>query len=198
MSSTGSHDGKAAALNVSLFGNVLKLSFQETDQYAGLVACEPLGKVMRDFSVLLTARVLSTERPGGKKAQKSVQSPATKLPVRVILHGLMAEKDAVGSFLSDHDLFFQHPFPSELDSSVPYFNPHYLLRPGSQMPDIGRLSLRGSTDEIPEEVLDDVSKARLMRVFNSAYDPEGSIEAKPSPRLKTTLERWRTVAPSYY
>ena len=200
VSSTESLNEKATALTVTLFGNVLKLSVQVTGKYACLITSEPLGRLVRDFSVSLTARILPAERQPEKKSKRIEKRPNKKfdslgveVPVRVLVHGLMAQKDAVARFLSDHDLFFQHPFPDELDASVSYFNPHYLLRPGAEMPDLGRLSLlSGSTDRTPAEVLSDVAKAQLMRVFDLAYDPGESITAKPSPRLKTTLQRyWR-------
>ena len=205
VSSRKSRNEKATALTVALLGNVLKLSFQDTGKYAGLITSEPLGRLVRDFSVSLTARILPAERQPEKRSKeiekkskksekwlkKSADSLGVEVPVRVLVHGLMAEKDVVARFLSDHDLFFQHPFQGELDGSVPYFNPHYLLRPGAEMPDLGRLSLLcSSTDRTPAEVLGDVAKAQLMRVFDLAYDPGDSINAKPSRRLKTTLQRY--------
>jgi len=190
VSSAKSQDDRAATANISLFGDVLKLSFRDTGKYGGLVASEPLAKVMRDFSVLLTASVLPPKNPAGKKPKDDLQHPEANVLVRVLVYGLISEKDAVGCFLSDHDLFFQHPLPSELDNSVPYLNPHYLLPPGSQMPDLERLSLCDSKNSTPVEVLGDVAKARLMRVFDIAYDPELTIEAKPSQRLRSTLKRY--------
>ncbi|KAH6635023.1 SNF2 family N-terminal domain-containing protein [Chaetomium sp. MPI-SDFR-AT-0129] len=204
VSSMESRNEKMTALTVALLGNALKLSFQGTGKYAGLITSEPLGQLVRDFSVSLTARIHPAERQPGKKSKKvenknrsktNVDSLGVEVPVRVVVHGLMTEKDVVARFLSDHDLFFQHPFQGELDGSVPYFNPHYLLRPGAEMPDLGRLSLLcGSTNRTPAKVLDDVSKARLMRVFDLAYDPGESMTAKPSPRLKTTLKRHQLSA----
>ncbi len=189
---------------MALLGSVLKMSSQDTRKYAGLITSEPLGQLVRDFSVSLTARILPAERGQPRKKSKEMEKQSKQnadplrmeIPVRVLVHGLMAEKDVVASFLSDHDLFLQHPFPGELDGSVRYFNPHYLLRPGAEMPDLGRLSLLcGSADRTPAEVLDDVAKARLMRVFDLSYDPGESIEAKPSPRLKTALQRYRHHPP---
>ena len=192
VSSSESRNKKATALTVALLGNVLKLSFQDTGKYAGLITSEPLGRLVSDFSVALTARILPTERQSEKRSKKNADSLKVEVPVRVLVHGLMAQKDAVARFLSDHDLFFQHPFQDELHSSVPYFNPHYLLRPGAEMPDLSRLSLLcGFTNRTPAEVLSDVAKAQLMRVFDLAYDPGESITAKPSPRLRTTLQRYR-------
>ena len=191
ISSTESRNDKEAAVAVSLLGNVLKLSYQDTRKYAGLITSEPFAEIMRNFSVLLTARMLPADRQAKKVLTERFKRSEAEVPVRLLICGLMAEKDALGSLLSDHGLFFQHPFQGELDGSVPYINPHYLLRPGSRMPDLDRLSLSGSTDAAPAEVLDDVAKARLMRVFYLAYDLEASIEARPSPRLKSTLKRYR-------
>ncbi|KAM7210964.1 SNF2 family N-terminal domain containing protein [Rhypophila decipiens] len=56
------------------------------------------------------------------------------------------------------------------------------------MPDLASLSLSASSDVSPADVLDDVSKARLMRVFDLASDHTAVVEVKPSPRLKTTLK----------
>jgi hypothetical protein len=181
-------DGEVAA-TVSLLGHALKLAFRDSGKYAGLVTCESLARVVREFSVSLTARVLPPKHHAGKKPKNSFQPEEEAVSVRILICGLRSEMDAVGDILSDDDLFFQHPFPSELERSVPYNNPHYLLPPGAEMPDLEQLSLSDPESTRPVEVLGDVAKARLMRVFDLPYDPGVAIDTKPSARLKSTLKR---------
>lgn len=185
---------------MSPHGGILKLSFKSSGNYAGIVNSEPLARLLRDFSIQTAAKFQfpdkNSKRPTAKKdvTRFKPADSSLQLRVRLVICGLMSEKDAVSELMSDNDLFFQHPLPIEL-SSLPYSNPHFLVRPGSQMPDLAQLSVTaGSSDVLPAETIDDVSKARLMRVFDLASDPMGFIDVKPSPRLKSPLKRCVTHA----
>ena len=93
----------------------------------------------------------------------------------------------MGNLLSDAGSFLQQPSASECDTTVEYFNPHYLTRPGARMPtlndSVGVLEEAGMT-----EILDEVNKNQLMQIFDHAdandYLPSQII---PSPRLRSTL-----------
>lgn len=128
---------------------------------------------------------------------KKLKGAGFKLPeersVRIVIYGLVAEKKEVGAVLSDAGLYFQHPLPTEYDGKLPYINPHYLLRPGSQMPSLEGLSISGPEGSKVVDLLDDVSKGRLMRIFDMAQGPESPLQITPSPRLKSTLKRYVTA-----
>ncbi|KAM7189881.1 SNF2 family N-terminal domain containing protein [Rhypophila sp. PSN 637] len=195
-------EDRDTALVVSPCGSILKLSFKNTGKYAGIINSEPLARLLQAFSVQITATMQRPAKPaakphaGSRKAEtRSANSRSnSERPVRLVVCGLTAEKDAVRDLMSENELFFQHPLPVEVTSLVSglrYFNPHLLVRPGSQMPDLASLSLSASSDVSPADVLDDVSKARLMRVFDMGSDPTATVEVKPSPRLKTALKSYR-------
>ncbi|KAK4215195.1 hypothetical protein QBC37DRAFT_282203 [Rhypophila decipiens] len=191
------------SLVVSPCGSILKLSFKNTGKYAGIINSEPLARLLLGFPVQITATMHRPIKPAAKPGSRKVETKSamsksnSERPVRLVVCGLMAEKDAVRDLMSENELFFQHPLPVEVTSSIlglRYFNPHLLVRPGSQMPDLASLSLTASSDVSPADVLDDVSKARLMRVFDLASDPTAAVEVKPSPRLKPALKRHQLSA----
>ncbi|KAK4198874.1 SNF2 family N-terminal domain-containing protein [Triangularia verruculosa] len=182
-------------LDVSLFGSALKLTLTTTGKYVGLVKCQGLVKALSKFSVTLKARMIKLGA-SDRKDKRGTAMPwsPTDTPLRITVCGLKIESEDLGNMLSDHSLFFQHPFPTEVDPSLLYYNPHYLLRPGTTMPDVAQLTLSGPDEPQVIERLDDVSKARVMRIFDLTYDPSASIEVKPSPRLKATLKKHQLVA----
>jgi hypothetical protein len=174
VSSVEVQDHEEAAVTVSLLGNVLKLSFRDSGKFAGLVTCEPLAKVMREPSVSLMGNMLPPDQKARKKLKDSFQREEATVSLRILVYGLRATMDAVSTILPDHDLFFQHPFPSEQDKSVPYHNPHYLLPPGAQMPELDQSSLSKSENERPTEVLGEAQRTSKV---------DGEIEEVMRPPL---------------
>lgn len=90
-------------------------------------------------------------------------------------------------------MFLQHPFANEVLPGAEYDNPHYLLRPGAEMPKIEDLSL-GSDDEVSGQIEseNDTGGNLAMRVFEAVEADGGEIvvpDAQQSPRLRTTLLR---------
>lgn len=102
----------------------------------------------------------------------------------------MEDASEIGTILSDVGLYLQHPSPAECDLQMKYHNPHYLVGPGSEMPKLEELSLR--SDAKDQEIrcpLDETSKARILRVFDTAYDAISEpLAVAPSERLATTLK----------
>ena len=103
----------------------------------------------------------------------------------------MADQNGVGNTLGDSGLYLQHPSAVEYDRLVPYHNPHYLLRPGSQMPELDALSLGDSGEATKQTLLQESAKGRFMRLFDETGDSgvhSGKVEVEPSPRLRSTLK----------
>jgi len=197
ISSARKQDGDDHVFTVSPYGDILKLSYKNTRKYAGIINSEPLAKLIRDFSIYIKAYIHPpskvASKSGPKQSSSNLSNPNGEVSVRLLVYGLISEKHDAGNLMSDNDLFFQHPLATEVSgemSSIPYFNPHFLIRPGSQMPDLAQLSLSGSSDTPPAEILDDVSKARLMAVFDLANGSKTWIDVKPSPRLKSSLKMY--------
>lgn len=53
----------------------------------------------------------------------------------------MKDTAKIGVILSDDGLYLQHPSPAQYGLELEYHNPHYLVRPGSEMPKLEELSL---------------------------------------------------------
>ena len=172
-------------------GGILRLSIQDTGEHVGLVDSKSLSEVMSRFSVKLAAFI-----PPAKQVKRNmgVSFPTEISTIRVVVFGLAGEGGDVGRILSDDGLFFQHPSHTEYDGAVPYRNPHYLLRPGSKMPPLDQLAISDPGTTGPAEVLNDVSKGRLMRLFDLAGAPGAPGNVRASLRLKSPLKRFGIVS----
>ena len=93
----------------------------------------------------------------------------------------------MGNLLSDAGSFLQQPSASECDTTVEYFNPHFLIRPGARMPALSD-SVEFLEDAGMAEVLDEVNKYQLMQIFDHA-DANDYVLSQliPSSRLNCTL-----------
>ena len=170
-------------------GDIVKLTFEDSNKFAGILNLPVLCRLLDDFTVKLKASLITVqESPSKSKAHKQ-KSFVEECAIRMVVYGMKEDKVAVGRLLSDADLYLQHPSALECISTE-YYNPHYLRRPGSEMPKLEDLSL--STDHAVVSIrdrLDEVDMARLLRVFDSSGD-DGTVELAtidPSPRLNGTL-----------
>lgn len=187
---------KQIPVSIAAFGDTLKLSFQDSNKYAGVLNSPGLGVLLEDRRIQLNATLMA---PHDKKNQVSKKTKNQKIcsprecPVRIIVYGLASERVAVGSLLSGAGLYLQHPSPYEYDSHVEYINPHYLLRPGSQMPDLEELSINSASGaQTPSETLDEVNKSRFIHIFDLANEVVGPLTVKPSHRLRSILQEYES------
>lgn len=191
---TGSSGMKQAPVKIAAYGDMLKLSFQDSDKYAGLVTSSALLTLLKDKCIQLNATLMAPHGnldPGSKNSKVHKTASSRECPVRIIVYGLASERYAVGNLLSEDGLYLQHPSLSEYDKNVKYINPHYLLRPGAQMPDLEQLSINPDSGvEKPSESLDEVNKSRLIRIFDLANEVGGPLTVKPSRRLRSTLQEY--------
>lgn len=115
------------------------------------------------------------------------QPRPTKVDVEIVIYGLRKDMDAIGNFLSEGGFYLQHPM--ECDTRVPYVNPQYLLRPGSQMPKIQNMTSAATVRSTSvRESLDETRTKQLLQVFDYAEGPTTFGEVKPSLRLRTQLQ----------
>ncbi|KAI0600873.1 hypothetical protein F4775DRAFT_543860, partial [Biscogniauxia sp. FL1348] len=191
---TSSHDcpsDEPATVKLIASGTVLKVYYEATGKYAGILIKPALCELLKSYTIKLKgylsvakSEILSLR--AGKRKTKSDHAPEHSL--RIVVYGLFADKHAVCKFLSDSELYLQHPSGTECDLSVGYFNPHYLVRPGGEMPSLEELSLdeNGEPAE-PTRTLDDTTKGRLLRMFDLADGGEVEVDVTPSSRLQTPL-----------
>ena len=182
-------------VSIAAYGDMLKLSFQDSNKHAGLIDCPALSTLLRDWCIQLNATLLALPHDKQNQVSKGKKSHKTCIPlerfVRILVYGLASEKVAVGNLLSDAGLCLQHPSPNEYNRDVKYINPHYLLRPGSHMPELEQLLINSSSGaQKPSDCLDEASKSRFMRIFDLANEVVSSVTVEPSLRLRATLQEY--------
>lgn len=168
----------------------VKLSSQDTQRYAGIINNATLAKIFREFTIKADAKLVTptnSRKTTSKKELKTFRSPVD-CPVRIVLYGLAIDQDIIGNILGDAGFYFQHPLPSEYDSSMQYCNPHYLLRPGSQLPTLEEDSATGCDRKVESDLLNASNKGRFMRLFDEASEIILRTSIEPSSRLKSTLK----------
>ncbi|KAL9115840.1 MAG: hypothetical protein Q9227_000208 [Pyrenula ochraceoflavens] len=142
MSSFNSNGGnKIAPVTMQRYDDMIKLRYQDSNKYAGILLTPVLGKILDDFSVKYEASLVgSLSEPTPTRKQKKGHDPTRqrKCCVRVVVYGLKEEESKVGDLLSDDGLFLQQPSAAECLRNTNYSNPHYLVRPGSEMPAVDR------------------------------------------------------------
>jgi hypothetical protein len=85
-------------------------------------------------------------------------------------------------------LYLQQPILS--DVLAPYFNPQYLLRPGSEFkPD----AQEDSSQAIRGKQMAQVEKHRILSVFDSAVGPATFSAVEVSKRLRTDLKSYANL-----
>ncbi|KAF2792116.1 hypothetical protein K505DRAFT_408838 [Melanomma pulvis-pyrius CBS 109.77] len=196
---TGSKESNIAPVSISCFGDVLKLRFLDSKKHAGLITLPVLGRLLNEFNVKFTA-TLAAPATQPKPEPYKMYRPREMYQdqdctVRIIVYGLKSDGRAIGNMLSDAGLFLQQPSATECDREVEYSNPHYLVRPGSQMPKLEELSLSSDTrNATTPEILDEVNKNRFMQIFDFANDVGIYPRITPSSRLSSTLKSHQLTA----
>lgn len=155
----------------------------------GSLVLPGLLEAVTKFALTLEAFIMVA--PKRKKAKPDIWPISyIRSPIRIIVYGLFSEMNAVAHLLSEGKLYLQHPSAGEYDLSVPYQNPHYLLRPGASMPSLEKLSISASSD-ITRSTTCDLTvfeKARYLQVFESVVDTDKAYGIVPSTRLKSVLK----------
>lgn len=173
------------------FGDMIKLYFQDSHKYAGLIVTPILGKILDDFSVKCVASVVaSSSQPCQARYQKNGKdlTRQKECSVRIVMYGLKHEESIIGDLLSDSSLFLQQPSAAECDRNIIYSNPHYLVRPGSKMPTLDGLAMSSDTSAgAASEKLNEVTQSRFMRLFDTA-NVKIQLHVTPSSRLRTSLK----------
>lgn len=107
--------------------------------------------------------------------------------MQIVLHGLRRDAPKVGAMLGNLGIYLQPPHGFQ--TPVPYSNPQYLHRPGTDTSMTAYHQLVES-DAVSSTVLsdDDPFKYQVLEVFDAAQGPETYRNVNPSPRLKTALK----------
>ncbi|KAK5451730.1 hypothetical protein LTS15_007990 [Exophiala xenobiotica] len=187
---TGNKHGLSCPVNLQAFGDQLKIYFQDTGKYAGLINVPALTRLHSDFNVRLTAHLVATSAKPGKPSGKGGRTGSInrECQVRVVVHGFKKEEVAIGALLSDAESFFQQPAMEECGRDIEYCNPHYLLRPGAYMPNLEDLSISPQSYLTPSsEALEEAENSKFMRIFEDASNPGDPVACFPRTPSPPTL-----------
>ena len=185
-----------APVQISFYDNLMVLQYEGGGGRAGFLVSQVLSRLVRECSVNLVGTVGT--QIGRRSDSMSISDGSARRirfrTLRLIVHGLLSEKDIVADILDEGNLFLQRPDEFEYDRRVRYFNPMYLLRPGEDMPRIGVSSTvvgRGNTvASIDEAHLDEVDRSRVLKIFDQASGAgvKALSEVKQSSRIISTLK----------
>ncbi|RKL31204.1 hypothetical protein BFJ72_g11221 [Fusarium proliferatum] len=160
-------------------GGIMKLNTADTGAYAGIVTDFPPDLLHRPSVKLKTL----------------LTAPAS---LRVIVLSHIEEAAEIGTLLSNNELFLQHPSTRDIEYfelEMEYFNPQFLVTPGSRMPQLEDLAIEYSESTSNSAfVLDDQKKVQLISIFDAAGDLSIQPTTEPSPRLQTRLKNYQLKA----
>jgi hypothetical protein len=169
-------------VNIEPFGDVLKLSFRDSGKYAGIVSMAVLVTLLEQHTIKLVGTLFASNDPKDTNYRPGAV-------IRMILYGRGDEKEAVGACLSEAGVYLQHPRVTEYDHRMPYVNPHFLVRPGNEMPKLEDLVLSDDEEHTQRsDTLTKDEKSEIMRIFDSANTVNGPYRARSSLRLASTLK----------
>ncbi|KAJ3497109.1 hypothetical protein NLG97_g2147 [Lecanicillium saksenae] len=169
-------------VTVSLRCASLTMRREKGGARAGVLKSEGLDRLIREYPVTLKGQLLALDPQEAKKqAQIWRNGGALWYPrrLRLGIYGHQRDKHAIAKLLSDHGIFLQTPAADEYDTSVKFWNPQYLVRPGGASASVSK--------QLAEEQIYEV-----MRIFD--YNPSIEIidtdkeQVKQSTRLTTTLK----------
>jgi len=172
-------------------GTILKIYRGGTDKYVGLLDVPEIQDLLAGYSIRLRSFLSKAKTDGSGTKVKIENGDERLLPeysLRVVVFGQLEDITVVGNFLSTANLYLQHPSQTECGSNIEYFNPHYLVRLGGEMPKIEDLSLEDDEERgNARNTVDDVAKCRLLRLFDDADGTDLEFDVQPSPRLRANL-----------
>ena len=182
-------------VQLSFSGSVTTFQLEGRGYNAGIFISKALPRIVEEFSATLTATIRAADaRRLTKQVKLDVNSRLRIYPVNVVVYGFLRDKEAVANILSDEDLFLQDPGEDEFDRRVKYVNAQYLLRPGTEMPPLGGLSMSdnlGSNPKTSDQLLGELERNQVLQVFESANGKRiiGAPNIEQSPRLASIMKR---------
>ena len=154
----------------------------QTVKYGGLLdhgTSQALAALSRNYSITFEA-FLDEKAPTWKKSTSN-----NCRSLKITLYGLRQDSDAVGTLLSENKLYLQQPIA--FDSSAVYFDPQYLLRPGSEF----KLPVQEDfQSSVREKQMVQAVRSQILRVFDAAVGPATFYEVQVSKRLTADLKSY--------
>lgn len=178
-------------------GNLLSVHYADSDKYLGVLSQPVLCQLLAEYTVHLEGSlIVSTTSSHTVKSKSRVKKAKVEsnYSVRILISGLKGDKSAIAVLLSDACLYLQHPSVNELDGRLDYCNPHYLVRPGGQLPKLEELlsDSQGEARQRPN-TLDNALKTQFMQIFDTADGRDIDWDVQPSKSLKTDLMEYVVI-----
>lgn len=177
--------------------STLQLRLHENGVFAGMLNSAGIVRLLKEYDVTLTGILLPIDTQRAKPPKKDHASPQwVGRSVRIIVYGWFREMEALAQLLSDYDLFLQNPSLGEIDSRVQFWNPHYFVRPGGNMPALGSQFTAANMISAPAE-LSEGEMCEILRLFDSAAEEakDCKLSLVQSPRLRTILKEYAISPP---
>lgn len=177
-------------VTLKIYHDVVMVHHAQTTKYGGLLdhdTGQALAALSRSYSIKFEAYL--SEKASTLK--KSISNDCYSL--QITLYGLRRDSDAVGTLLSEKKLYLQQP--NKFDSSAVYFNPQYLLRPGSEF----KLQVQEDfQSSAREKQMVQAVRSEILRVFDAAVGPATFDEVQVSKRLTADLKSYASWKASFF
>jgi hypothetical protein len=169
-------------VTLKIYHDAVMVHHAQTVKYGGLLdhgTGQALAALSRTYSITFEA-FLDEKAPTLKKSTSN-----NLRSLRIILYGLRQDSDSVGTLLSENKLYLQQP--NTFDSSAVYFNPQYLLRPGSEF----KLQVQEDFhSSVREKQMVQAVRSQILHVFDAAVGPATFCEVQVSRRLAADLKSY--------
>ena len=181
----GKPDGTRIDVALKISGTSMTVRHHDSMAYGGLLRqnlAKALIEITCQYQVTLVAFILVPA--GGKKVPQADRF----CQLCITVYGSQEAGRYVGEVLDHVGLYLQHP--TSYDPTMPYINPHYLVRPGGTPPVLAvekqaalpiRPSMALSTDQR-------LKGGVLQMIDSSAQGPSEYSEVTPSPQMRTPLK----------
>ena len=191
---SGGEGRNIAPVNLRCFGDILKMNFQDTNKYAGVISTSGLTQMLNEHNLKFEATLTApSQQSRGAKKDAALSKECV---VRIVVYGQASERIAVGKAFSKAKLYFQQPCITEYDRKMVYSNPHYLVRPGSKMPELSTLVIDSDTRSTADaSKLEEINKNWLTKLFDTANDDGIRVQVLQSPRLFSRLKECVNLHP---
>lgn len=168
-------------VSLKIYHDIVMVHHAQTAKYGGLLdhgTSQALAALSRKISITFKA-FLDEEAPTSEKRTSNSRS------LQITFYGLHQDSDTVGTLLSENKLYLQQP--KTFDSSAIYFNPQYLLRPGSEFKLPFQEDFQSS---VREKQMVQAVRSQILRVFDAAVGPATFYEVQVSKRITADLKSY--------
>ena len=181
----GKPDGKRIDVALKVLGTSMTVRHHDSMAYGGLLRqtlAEPLIEITSQYQVTLVAFILLLAE--GKNVPQAERSRE----LCIIVYGTQEASRHVGDILDHAGIYLQHP--TSYDPTMPYINPHYLVRPGGSPP-VPSLEKQAALPIRPSVAISTDPRLKgdvLQMIDSSAQGPSNYSEITPSSQMLTTLK----------